>query len=74
MGVRNFFANGGEPLMRKDIFEVLSFAKAHRLKVGIATNGSLIPEYKEEIASANLDSIMVFCVSVFFIKDRYCLL
>jgi len=33
---------GGEPLLRKDIFELMKYAKSKRLEVRLNTNGSLI--------------------------------
>ena len=40
-----FFAvTGGEPLMRKDLLEILSYASAHGIKTGIASNGFFIDE------------------------------
>ncbi|MBI4369597.1 MAG: radical SAM protein [Elusimicrobia bacterium] len=34
--------SGGEPLFRRDILEIASFAKSRGLPVGIATNGTLV--------------------------------
>jgi AdoMet-dependent heme synthase len=59
MGVKTFFVTGGEPLVRKDIFEVMSYAHKKGLKTGMATNGLLINKYKDEIQSLNLSAIMV---------------
>lgn len=33
---------GGEPLLRKDVFEIALFAKSKNWRVGLATNGTLI--------------------------------
>lgn len=33
---------GGEPLMRRDVLEILKYARARRLKVGLETNGILL--------------------------------
>lgn len=37
---------GGEPLLRKDIFELMKYAKSKELKVRLNTNGSLIDNKK----------------------------
>jgi len=37
---------GGEPLLRKDIFELVQYAKAQKLQVRLNTNGSLIKDYR----------------------------
>jgi MoaA/NifB/PqqE/SkfB family radical SAM enzyme len=40
-GVSSIILSGGEPLMRKDIVELLGFATQNRLEVGILTNGTM---------------------------------
>ncbi len=44
---------GGEPLYRKDIFDIASYANSRGLRVALATNGTLIDE---EIAKKVLNS------------------
>jgi radical SAM protein with 4Fe4S-binding SPASM domain len=39
-GVVDLGISGGEPLLRKDIFALISYARERGLKVGIATNGA----------------------------------
>jgi MoaA/NifB/PqqE/SkfB family radical SAM enzyme len=41
-GVKEFVFSGGEPLVRKDIFEALDFVKANKYRVGLLTNGILL--------------------------------
>ncbi len=41
-GVPVLILSGGEPLMRRDIFEISARAKAMRFYVGLSTNGTLI--------------------------------
>jgi len=38
---------GGEPMLRKDIFELIKYAKEKGLQVRLNTNGSLIKNYKQ---------------------------
>ncbi|MCF7907198.1 radical SAM protein [Patescibacteria group bacterium] len=59
MGVKYFIATGGEPLLRKDIFEVLSYAKNKGLKIGLSTNCSLISNFKKELENLKLNAVMV---------------
>jgi AdoMet-dependent heme synthase len=59
MGVKYFIATGGEPLLRNDIFEVLSYSKNKGLKVGLATNSSLVSNFKKELENLKLDAVMV---------------
>lgn len=55
-----FGATGGEPLLRSDIFEVLSYAKSKGLRTSFASNGFLIDKKKaEEIKKAKVDSIQI---------------
>lgn len=42
MGAKYILFTGGEPLLRDDIFKLLSFAKQKKLIVLLATNGTLI--------------------------------
>ena len=41
-GVRWFGIKGGEPLMRKDIFEIVKYAKSKGLNVCLLTNGCFV--------------------------------
>jgi len=41
-GVPVILFSGGEPLMRKDLFQLAGFARAQGLRVAISTNGTLI--------------------------------
>lgn len=44
MGRPVLILSGGEPLFRKDIFEIASYAQEKKLPLGIATNGTLVNE------------------------------
>jgi len=51
---------GGEPLLRKDIFELISFAQKIDLKTNLITNGTLITvEVAEKLKRAGLESAQV---------------
>jgi radical SAM protein with 4Fe4S-binding SPASM domain len=43
LGVKSLLLSGGEPLLRSDLFDMISFA-SQRLKVSLSTNGTLICE------------------------------
>lgn len=43
----------GEPLMHKEIFQILDLCKKYELQVNITTNGTLIKEKKEILISSN---------------------
>lgn len=52
--------SGGEPLLRKDIFELADYASQKDLKTALATNGTLITEQiAEEIKKNNIQRVSV---------------
>lgn len=55
LGVKTVELSGGEPMMRKDIYEIISFAASLNLKVFMASNGVLIgPEEVKKLLDAGL--------------------
>jgi Fe-coproporphyrin III synthase len=59
-GVPVLLFSGGEPLLRKDLFELNDFAHLHRLRTVISTNGTLItPELARKIKDSDIDYIGV---------------
>jgi radical SAM protein with 4Fe4S-binding SPASM domain len=56
----SFSVSGGEPLMRKDLFEVMTYAKELGYKWGLATNGTLIDKgVIENMKAAGLSTITI---------------
>ena len=52
--------SGGEPLMRKDIFELAEYAKSKELTVALATNGTMVDEaMAERIAAAGVKRVSI---------------
>jgi radical SAM protein with 4Fe4S-binding SPASM domain len=52
--------SGGEPLCRKDIFELIHYAAAKGLKCALATNGTLInQEIADKIKAAGVERVSV---------------
>lgn len=49
-GVPTLLFSGGEPLMRKDLFDLGAYAKSRGMRTVISTNGTLI---EEKIAEKN---------------------
>jgi len=60
MGVKHIKLTGGEPFLRKDIFEILHFMKEKDIGLTIETNGTFISD-KEAM---ELKSLNVFHISV----------
>lgn len=60
MGVSRIRFTGGEPLMRKDFFEIVEATGNHPFeKVTLATNGLLLDKYSTEIKSSPLTDLGV---------------
>ena len=60
LGVRTFIVTGGEPLLRKDIFEVMALAKDQGIKkIFLGTNGSLVDQFKDPLRKAGLSRVHV---------------
>ena len=59
-GVDTFQVTGGEPLLRKDIMDVLTYANKKGLNTSFATNGYYIDEDKaKSISEANVSLIQI---------------
>ena len=52
MGVKHLSISGGEPLVRKDLFDIIDVANNQGLRVHLATNGSLVERNRERLARA----------------------
>jgi radical SAM protein with 4Fe4S-binding SPASM domain len=55
--VRHFFISGGEPTLRKDLFEVIHHAQKRGLTTGMITNSLLFSKLKRELKAADFKSI-----------------
>jgi radical SAM protein with 4Fe4S-binding SPASM domain len=56
--------SGGEPLLRKDIFEIIRAVKRRGVKVGLVTNGTLVtPEVADKCVSEGVDVFQVSLLS-----------
>lgn len=51
--------SGGEPLLRRDIFDLISYAKEKGLKTRLNTNASLINERNIKMIDKYVDSVLV---------------
>ncbi|MFH1380826.1 MAG: radical SAM protein [Candidatus Omnitrophota bacterium] len=60
MGVFRIGFTGGEPLLRKDIFDILDYANKCGFKKGLLTNGYLIDEEAaDRLKSVNIDKVEI---------------
>ncbi|MBC8391159.1 MAG: radical SAM protein [Deltaproteobacteria bacterium] len=55
--VKHLFITGGEPLLRKDLFDVLEYAKGRQITAGMITNSLLHEKFKHHIKEAGFKSI-----------------
>ena len=52
--------SGGEPLMRKDFFEIAAYAHQHELYVALASNGTMItPEVAKKLHDAGVNYVEI---------------
>lgn len=59
-GVIDLGISGGEPLLRRDMLEIISHAKRRGMTVGIASNGAkLSPARAAQLAATGLDRLQV---------------
>lgn len=49
LGTRRIIFTGGEPLIRKDMFDIIRRAKTHRMKVNLNSNGVLVPRFMTQL-------------------------
>ena len=54
LGVRRFVVSGGEPLMRRDVPELMAYAHRRGLAVGLVSNGALVAQRWAELAPVPL--------------------
>jgi heme d1 biosynthesis radical SAM protein NirJ len=71
-GVPVLILSGGEPLLRKDIFEISARAKAMGFYTGLSTNGTLIDEaVAEKIAAVGYDYVGISLDGIGVVHDRF---
>lgn len=71
-GVTRIIIGGGEPLMRKDISEILGLFRRYNMKPALATNGIL---FTEKLIKEAVDTCMNIQISLDTLKrERYCAL
>jgi cyclic pyranopterin phosphate synthase len=59
MGIRKLKITGGEPLLRKDILEIISGVKPYMDDISLTTNGVLLEDYAKDLSAAGLNRINV---------------
>ncbi|WP_434731040.1 GTP 3',8-cyclase MoaA [Thermogladius sp. KZ2Tp1] len=59
LGIRDAKLTGGEPLVRRDIVEIVREIAGNGLSTSITTNGSLLDKYAKGLAEAGVDHVNV---------------
>ena len=64
LGIRKIRITGGEPLIRKDILEIISFLKNKKednllKEILLTTNGTQLKKYAKDISDLGVDRINV---------------
>lgn len=60
MGVRVISITGGEPLLRKDVFDIMHYIKKRGMFLDLSTNGTLITEHvAERLLETGVDTVSV---------------
>jgi len=62
LGCRKVHFSGGEPTLRRDLPDLIAYARSLKLRVTLTTNGTLLaPELCKQLVKAGLNSV---CVSI----------
>lgn len=64
LGISKIKLTGGEPLLRKDITEIVSRVATHAEEVSLVTNGVLLKRYARELKKAGLTRINISLDSI----------
>ena len=59
LGVEKIRLSGGEPLLRKDLPELISMLALRKVEIAMTTNGVLLPRYAPALSAAGLDRVTV---------------
>jgi len=62
--VENIVLSGGEPLIRKDIFEILKFVRKNNNHVGILTNGTFNEQIFEKLKPYLINNSLSLIISI----------
>jgi len=71
-GVPSILFSGGEPLMRRDLFELIAYAGERGLRTVISTNGTLInADVAEKIKQHNVSYVGVSLDGIGPVNDKF---
>ena len=59
LGVEKIRLSGGEPLLRKDLPQLISMLALRKVEIAMTTNGVLLPRFAPALSAAGLDRVTV---------------
>ncbi len=59
LGVEKIRLTGGEPLLRRNLHELVSMLSMREVEIAMTTNGVLLPRYAPALSAAGLDRVTV---------------
>ena len=59
LGVNKIRLTGGEPLLRRNLHELVSMLSMRDAEIAMTTNGVLLPRYAPALSAAGLDRVTV---------------
>ena len=59
LGVEKIRLSGGEPLLRRDLDQLISMLSMRDIELAMTTNGVLLPRYAPALSAAGLDRVTV---------------
>ena len=59
LGVEKIRLTGGEPLLRKNLPDLISMLSMRGVEIAMTTNGGLLPRYAPALSAAGLDRVTV---------------
>lgn len=59
LGIQRLNISGGEPLLRKDITDIIKAALIHKFTVSLTTNGILVPHYLDILSKLSFLTISI---------------
>ena len=59
LGIEKIRLTGGEPLLRRNLHELVSMLALRKVEIAMTTNGVLLPRYAPALSAAGLDRVTV---------------
>lgn len=59
LGCKYLHISGGEPFVRKDLFEIIRYARKKNIEVGVVTNGSLFGKFYNKLKKVKLYAVSI---------------